>query len=239
MAQKLCQVEPQRARVASENAKLQCSITKLERERDQARAVVEELKVKLDGAEDSLNQTLTELESSKTESRSTYQQGYNEGINTATESYKAQMPTIQDEIWAAARVAGLTKAGVSETSPLLIKNDLPSSMTVHEEEHNEEEDSLDKELNAEITEQTADDAIQNDEDVSNPGHKEVSGGNNANNTATGDIPVQLSYPCTCLGPDPRGIGKLFAPQNIIPLICRSCVTVVSALRGTNTFPNIC
>ncbi|KAF7141956.1 hypothetical protein RHSIM_Rhsim06G0088600 [Rhododendron simsii] len=54
-------------------------------------------------------------------------------------------------------------------------------------DHAEEEDSLDKELNAEITEQTTKDAAQIDEDVSNPGHKEVSGGNN--NTATGNIPA--------------------------------------------------
>lgn len=63
---------------------------------------MEDLKSKLDGTEDSLNQTLTELEANKTESKSAYQQGYNDGINTATENYKAQMPTIQDKIWAAA-----------------------------------------------------------------------------------------------------------------------------------------
>lgn len=66
-------------------------------------------------------------------------------------------------------------------------------MTVHEEEHDEGKDSLDKELNAKITEQTAADAVQSDEDVSNPSHKEVSGGNNnADSTATGDIPVQAT-----------------------------------------------
>lgn len=93
------------------------------------------------------------------------------------------MPSIQDEIWAAA----LTKVVVPETSPLWVENDLPSNVLVHEE-HAEKEDSLDKELNAEITEQTTKDAAQIDEDVSNPGHKEVSGGNN-NNTATGNIPA--------------------------------------------------
>lgn len=46
--------------------------TQREREREQTRAVVKELKTKLDGAEDSLNQTLIELESSKNEAKSTY-----------------------------------------------------------------------------------------------------------------------------------------------------------------------
>lgn len=98
------------------------------------------------------------------------------------------MPTIRAAVWA----AGLTKAGVPETSSLWIENDLPSSMMVLEEEHDEGEDSLDKELNAEITKQTAVDAVQSDEDVSNPSHKEVSGENNADNTTTRDIPVQAT-----------------------------------------------
>ncbi|KAF7150095.1 hypothetical protein RHSIM_Rhsim02G0046200 [Rhododendron simsii] len=53
-----------------ENAKMLRTIARLERERDQARGTVEELKV--DGAEDSLNQTLTKLESSKSEAKSAY-----------------------------------------------------------------------------------------------------------------------------------------------------------------------
>lgn len=56
-----------------------------EREIDQERGTVEELNVKLDGAEDSLNQTLTELEVSKNESKTAYLLGYNERINVATE----------------------------------------------------------------------------------------------------------------------------------------------------------
>lgn len=88
MAQKLFQVEPQRARLASENAKMERTIIRLERERDQARGMVGKLKGKLDGAEDCLNQSLMELEASKKETQIAYQQGYNEGINVATESYK-------------------------------------------------------------------------------------------------------------------------------------------------------
>lgn len=74
---------------------MQRIIVRLERERDQARGMVDELKGKLDGAEDSLNQTLTKLESSKNEAKAAYQQGYNEGINVATESYKTQMPIFK------------------------------------------------------------------------------------------------------------------------------------------------
>ena len=96
MAQKLGQSEPQRAKLASENAQLQLTIIRLERERDQARSAVNDLKGKLEGAEDNLNQTLSELESSRNEAKESYQQGYNQGINVATESYKNQMPGIQD-----------------------------------------------------------------------------------------------------------------------------------------------
>lgn len=46
-----------------------------------------------------------ELEASKNETKAAYQQGYNKGINVATESYKAQMPRIQDQIWATAWAA--------------------------------------------------------------------------------------------------------------------------------------
>lgn len=89
LSHNLNQVEPERVKLASENTKLQRSITRLERERNQACAATEDLKTKLDGTEDSLSQELTELEASKTESKTTYQQGYDGGINVATESYKA------------------------------------------------------------------------------------------------------------------------------------------------------
>lgn len=62
------------------------------------------------------------------------------------------MPKIQDEIWTAAWAACLIKAGVAETSSLWAENDLPSTMTIPEEEFAEEEDSLDRELNAEVSE---------------------------------------------------------------------------------------
>lgn len=158
MAQKLGQSESQRAKLASENTKLQRTIIRLERERDQAQGAADELKGKLDGAEDSLNQTLMELESSKNETKAAYQQDYNEEINVATESYKAQMPSIQDEIWAAAWATCLKKAEVPEASSLWRENDLPSTMATPNEEFTEEEDSLDKELNANVSEQQGADA---------------------------------------------------------------------------------
>lgn len=70
---KLGQVEPQRAKLPSDNAKMERTIARLERERDQARGMVDEMKGKLDGAEDLLNQTLMEFESSKNEAKATYQ----------------------------------------------------------------------------------------------------------------------------------------------------------------------
>lgn len=62
------------------------------------------------------------------------------------------MRALQDEIWAAAWATCLTKAGVSETSPLWAKNDLPSTMVIPEEEFVEEEDCLDRGPNVEVTE---------------------------------------------------------------------------------------
>ncbi|KAF7145809.1 hypothetical protein RHSIM_Rhsim04G0130900 [Rhododendron simsii] len=50
---------------------------------------------------DSLSQALTELKASKEEGKTAYQQGYNPRVDATTENYKAQMPGIQDEIWAA------------------------------------------------------------------------------------------------------------------------------------------
>lgn len=89
MGQKLGQSEPQRAKLASENVKLQNTIIRLERERNQAQGTMDELKSKLDSAKDSLNQTLIELEASKNEAKAAYQQGYNEGVQVAIESYKS------------------------------------------------------------------------------------------------------------------------------------------------------
>lgn len=164
-----------------------------ERERDQARGTVDELKAKLDGGEDSLNQTLTELELSKNEAKAAYQQGYNEGINVATESYKAQMPPIQDEIWAAAWATCLKKVGVAELSPLWTENDLPSSQVFVEDEPVEEEgDSLDRELNARVSEQPAADAEQG-EDVTNLGQKEAGGGPNDDSTVVEDTTTEVTF----------------------------------------------
>lgn len=80
------------------------------------------------------------------------QQGYNEGINTATESYKTQKPTIQDKIWVVAWATALTMAGVPEMSPLWTENDFPSTAAIPNEKlDEEEEDSLDRELNANVS----------------------------------------------------------------------------------------
>ncbi|XP_058181185.1 uncharacterized protein LOC131299615 [Rhododendron vialii] len=193
MAQKLGQSEPQHAKLASENTKLQHTIIRLERERDQACGMVDELKGKLDGAEDSLHQNLTELELSKNEAKASYQQGYNEGINVATESYKTQMPVIQDQIWVAAWTACLTKARTTKASPLWTENDLTSIMAAQNKEIAEEEDSLDKELDANVSEQHGVDADQNVEGT-NPGQKEASGGPTDGSTVVEDTPAQTSHP---------------------------------------------
>lgn len=176
-------MELERTKLVSENTKLQRSITRLKRERNKARAVAEDLNTRLDGIEDTLNQVLIELETSKVEFKIAYQQGYDGGINVASKSYKAQMPALQDDIWATAWAACLTKAGVSETSPLWAENDLSSTMVIPEEEFVEEEGSLDTGLNVEVSEQTATGGVQGGEDDSNPGHKETSGGNNVESTA--------------------------------------------------------
>lgn len=104
--------------MASDVAKLECTIARLERERDQGRGIADELRSKLEGAEDSLNQTLHELKLSKNEAKDAYQQRYNEGIRVATERYAEQMPRVQDQIWATSWAACLTKIGAPETSPL-------------------------------------------------------------------------------------------------------------------------
>jgi hypothetical protein len=194
MAQKLGQSEPQRAKLAGENAKLQNSIARLERERNQARVAAEELRIKLEAAEDSLNQTLAELEASKTESKGAYQQGFNEGIAVATDSYKNQMPGIQDQVFAAGWTACLKKSGAEESSPLWTEIDLPSTMAAQEEDGVvEEEDSLDAALNAATSEQQGADAEQSTE-VSNPGQQEAGGGPTDGSTAAEAIPAQTPTP---------------------------------------------
>lgn len=103
------------------------------------------------------------------------------------------MPAIQDEIWAAAWVACLKKAGTAESSPLWTKNDLPSSQVVVEDEMVEEEDSLDRELNAQVSGQPGVVADQVDK-VTNLGQKEASGGPNEESTVVEDTSAQASPP---------------------------------------------
>jgi dsDNA-specific endonuclease/ATPase MutS2 len=194
MGQKLGHSEPQRAKLAGENAQLQNTIARLERERNQARANVDELRIKLEGAEDSLNQTLTELEASKTEAKEAYQQGYNEGIAVATDSYKDQMPGIQDQVFAAGWTACLRKIGTAESSPLWTEIELPSIMAAQGDDDTVEvEDSLDAELNANVPEQQGADAAQSVE-VTNPGQKEASGGPTDGSTAAEVVPDQVPPP---------------------------------------------
>lgn len=108
------------------------------------------------------------------------------------ENYKAQMPTIQDEVWAATWAACLKKASVPETSPLWAENDLPSTVAMPEEDFAEEEDSLNEELNAGYPVQSADDVVQEGENVPTPGRKEASGGNNADSTVAEVNTVQAT-----------------------------------------------
>lgn len=99
------------------------------------------------------------------------------------------MPTIQDEIWAAAWAACLKKAGVAETSPLWTENYLPSSVV----EEEEEEGSLDRELNTNVSEQQVADADQV-VDMTNLGQKEASDGPTGVSTAVEDTPAQATPP---------------------------------------------
>ncbi|KAF7129126.1 hypothetical protein RHSIM_Rhsim10G0114300 [Rhododendron simsii] len=131
---------------------------------------------------------------SKNESKTAYQLGYNEGINVPTESYKTQMLVIQDEIWAVAWAACLQNAGVVELSPLWTENDFPSTIaTPNEEFAEDEEDSLDKELNVNISEQHNANAKQNDE-ATNPGQKEAGGEPNEESTTAVDNLFKLLLP---------------------------------------------
>lgn len=116
--QKLDHVEPEHARLARENSKLNNSHVRLKGERNGAIDVAKGLKTKLEGAKDSLSQALAEMEATKTESKNARDHGYTEGIDAANENYKTQMPKIQDEIWTAAWATCLTKVGVAETSSL-------------------------------------------------------------------------------------------------------------------------
>lgn len=81
------------------------------------------MKGKLEAAEDSLNQALSEIDSAK---KVAYEDGYQKGFDATTASYVEQMPAIQDQIWAAGWEACLTKAGIAEDSPLWVENDLLS-----------------------------------------------------------------------------------------------------------------
>lgn len=97
------------------------------------------MKVKLETAEDSLSQTLSEMDNAK---KVDYDDGYQKGFDAATASYVEQMPASQDQLWAACWEACLTKVGVAEDSPLWVENDLPSNrpLSPHEPEEHPEED---------------------------------------------------------------------------------------------------
>ncbi|XP_058203015.1 uncharacterized protein LOC131317485 [Rhododendron vialii] len=172
MAQKLSQSEPQRAKLVSENSKLQRTIIRLERERNQAQGVADGLKGQLKGTEDSLAQTLKELETSQSEAKAAFEKGYNEGIKVATESYTNQMPGIQDQVWVASWRACLEKAEIPESSPLWTNIELPSAAAGDQEEIVEEGDEEQVLQTAEppVTE------VEPQSDMTNSGQKEASGG---------------------------------------------------------------
>ncbi|XP_058216842.1 uncharacterized protein LOC131327720 [Rhododendron vialii] len=183
MAQKLSQSEPQRAKLVSENSKLQRTIIRLERERNQAQGVADGLKGQLKGTEDSLAQTLKELETSQNEAKAAFEKGYNEGIKVATESYTNQMPGIQDQVWVASWRACLEKAEIPESSPLWTNIELPSAAAGDQEEIAEEGDEEQVLQTAEppVTE------VEPQSDMTNSGQKEASGGQRGEETATDDV----------------------------------------------------
>ncbi|XP_058226149.1 uncharacterized protein LOC131334870 [Rhododendron vialii] len=123
LGQKFEDADNERITLLNNNTRLLRTITRLERERDKAKADFVEAKDKLGAAEDSLNHALVEIEQTK---KAAFEDGYQKGFDATTASYVEQMPIIQDEIWAACWEACLTKVGVAEDSPLWVENDLPS-----------------------------------------------------------------------------------------------------------------
>lgn len=91
LGQKMQEIEPERNRLLRDNTKQLQTITRLERERDKAKLDADAMKVKLDSAEDSLSQALSEMDSAK---KATHEDGYQKGFDAATASYIEQMPAI-------------------------------------------------------------------------------------------------------------------------------------------------
>jgi hypothetical protein len=126
LGQKFQEAEGERVRLLRENTSLLKSVTRLERERDQAKLDAETFNGKLVIAEGNLSQALAEIDDTKKEA---YEAGYQKGFDTATADYVEQMPAIQDQIWAASWEACLSKVGVADDSVLWVENELPSRRT--------------------------------------------------------------------------------------------------------------
>lgn len=134
LGQKFQDAKTERIRLLNDNTRLLRIVTRLERDRDRAKADAVEVKGRLETAEDSLNQALAEMDNTK---KAAHEDGYQKGFDAATASYVEQMPAIQDQIWVASWETCLTKAGVVEDSILWVENDLPSGralVSVEQEE---------------------------------------------------------------------------------------------------------
>jgi hypothetical protein len=134
-------VEGERVRLLRENTSLFKSVTRLERERDQAKLDAETFNGKLVIAEGNLSQALAEIDNTKKEA---FEEGYQKGFDAATADYVEQMPAIQDQIWVASWEACLTKIGAPDNSVLWVENDLPSGRVAANQEQEENPDDVDQ-----------------------------------------------------------------------------------------------
>jgi hypothetical protein len=212
LGQKFQEAEAERVRLLRENTSLFKSITRLERERDQAKLDAETFNGKLVIAEGNLSQALAEIDNTKKEA---YEEGYQKGFDTATADYVEQMPSIQDQIWVASWEACLTKIGAPDNSPLWVENDLPSGRVEANQEREENPDDVDQiiddftdaggedqlvvqdvqgeHLSGEVVvEQTADENIQGEHSAVNL--EEQSAVAVPNTGATADIPSETLPP---------------------------------------------
>ncbi|XP_058220679.1 uncharacterized protein LOC131330936 [Rhododendron vialii] len=124
LGKKYQEADAERVRLMNDNTRLLRTVTRLERERDKAKSDFNQTKEKLEVAEESLNQALSEIDTAK---KAAYEDGYQKGFDTTTANYVQQIPALQDQIWIACWETCLTKVGVAEDSPLWTDNELPSS----------------------------------------------------------------------------------------------------------------
>ncbi|XP_058204764.1 uncharacterized protein LOC131318806 [Rhododendron vialii] len=131
LGKKYQEADAERVRLMNDNTRLLRTIARLERERDKAKSDFNQTKEKLEVAEESLNQALSEIDNAK---KAAYEEGYQKGFDTTTANYVEQIPAIQDQIWIACWETCLTKVGVAEDSPLWTDNELPSSRAAASQE---------------------------------------------------------------------------------------------------------